>query len=57
MEDKPSGILEGPLIMINIGVRAFAESLERQGQEVAQVDWVPPAAGDQQMIDLLEELS
>jgi hypothetical protein len=27
-----------------------------KGVEVTQVDWVLPAAGDQKMIDLLEDL-
>jgi hypothetical protein len=49
-------VLVEPLVVINVGVRAFAESLESQGINVTQVDWVPPAAGDQQMIDLLEDL-
>jgi hypothetical protein len=55
MEEK-NDILEEPLVVITVGVRTFAESLERQGIDVTQVDWEPPAAGDQQMIDLLEDI-
>jgi len=56
MEEHVRNILEEPLVVINVGVRAFADSLQRQDVDVVQVDWVPPAAGDQKMIDLLEDL-
>lgn len=49
-------ILSGQLIVINIGLRGFTESLEEQELEVVQIDWIPPAGGDQEMIDLLENL-
>jgi FdrA protein len=48
--------LETPIIAINVGLRMFAESLREQGVQVVQVDWVPPAGGDQQLADLLEDL-
>jgi hypothetical protein len=56
MSDKVDEILSEPLVVINIGLRGFAESLEEQEVEVLQVDWAPPAGGDQEMIDLLEDL-
>ena len=56
MPDPDEGLLQSQLVVINIGVRGFAESLEGQDTEVAQVDWVPPAGGDPEMIDLLEDL-
>jgi FdrA protein len=56
MEEQFEKILTRPLIVINIGLRGFAESLEEQDVEVVQVDWIPPAGGDQEMIDLLEDL-
>lgn len=52
-ENKP---LSMPIIAINIGLRSFGVSLEQQGVEVVQVDWMPPAGGDQEMMDLLDEL-
>jgi len=39
-----------------LGLKSFGASLEQQGVEVVQVDWTPPAGGDQEMIDLLDEL-
>jgi hypothetical protein len=56
MERKADDILDQSLSVINLGLKGFAESLEQQGVEVVQVDWVPPAGGDQEMIDLLDEL-
>ena len=46
---------QGP-IAINIGVQDFAESLKTQQVQVVDVDWSPPAGGDQEMIELLDEL-
>ena len=56
MHEQIEKILSGHLIVINVGVRGFAESLEAQDIEVVQIDWNPPAGGDQEMIDLLENL-
>jgi FdrA protein len=56
MEDKVEELLREQLVIINVGLRGFAESLEQQDAEVVQVDWSPPAGGDQEMIDLLESL-
>jgi len=56
MHEKIDQVLYEPLVVINVGLRGFAESLEQQGVDVTQVDWAPPAAGDQEMIDLLEGL-
>ena len=56
MENKIEQLLSGPMIVINIGISQFSKSLEAQGVEVVQVDWTPPADGDQEMIDLLDQL-
>ena len=56
MYEQIGKLLSGQLIVINIGLRGFAESFEDQEIEVVQIDWTPPAGGDQEMIDLLENL-
>ena len=56
MQTKTDELLHTPMIVINLGLRKFAESLEEQGIEVVQVDWVPPAGGDKDMLDLLDQL-
>ncbi len=56
MKDKGKKLLLEKLVVINVGVSGFAVSIEQQEVEVIQVDWVPPAGGDEEMIDLLEKL-
>ncbi len=56
METSENKLLSGPIIAVNIGLKSFGASLEQQGVEVVQVDWAPPAGGDQEMIDLLDDL-
>jgi len=53
---KIDEILRESLVAINLGLKGFADNLEQQQVEVVQVDWVPPAGGDQEMIDLLKDL-
>lgn len=55
MENKQD-LLHQPLVVINVGLKDFAENLEAQEADVVQVDWEPPAGGDQEMIDLLRDL-
>ena len=56
MPDPTDELLREPLVVVNVGLRGFAESLEEQEVDVVQVDWLPPAGGDREMIDLLEKL-
>ena len=56
MEDPIQQLLNNPPVVINLGLKKFAESLDGQNIEVLQVDWSPPAGGDQEMIDLLDDL-
>jgi len=56
METKIDKLLSQPIIVLNVGLNKFAKSLEEQGVDVTQIDWAPPAGGDQEMIDLLDDL-
>jgi hypothetical protein len=56
MNDKIFELLNQPLIVINLGLDKFAEALESQKVDVIHVDWKPPAGGDKEMIDLLDNL-
>jgi hypothetical protein len=56
MPDPTDELLREPLVVVNVGLQGFAESLEEQAVDVVQVDWMPPAGGDREMIDLLEKL-
>lgn len=49
-------LIHTPLVVINLGLKMFADGLEAQQVEVVQVDWIPPAGGDKEVIDLLDQL-
>ena len=56
MQNRTDELLNKPVVAINLGLRLFADSLDGQGVEVTQVDWLPPAGGDKEMMDLLDQL-
>jgi len=56
MPSSMNQLLHEPIIVINLGLQQFSEWLEEQDIEVVQVDWIPPAGGDKEIIDLLDEL-
>jgi FdrA protein len=56
MADKIHELLEHGPVAINLGLQDFAESLKAQEVEVVQVDWTPPAGGDRERIELLDQL-
>jgi FdrA protein len=56
MSDRLKELLDNGPNVINIGVQDFADSLTMQGAAVVQVNWVPPAGGDPEMIALLDQL-
>lgn len=57
-ENKLNELFRAPkLTIINIGVSAFAEAVERQhNAKVVQVNWRPLAGGDKNMQDFLKIL-
>jgi FdrA protein len=48
--------LQRPLAGINAGLESFAESLVAQGAESVQVDWRPPAGGNEKLMAILERM-
>ncbi len=48
--------LVSPVAAINIGLETFFDSLSEQGAEVVQVDWRPPAGGDERLMDILAKM-
>jgi FdrA protein len=56
MENRIVSLLDEPVIVVNLGLKKFSESLDDQSVQVVQVDWTPPAGGDKEVIELLEEL-
>jgi hypothetical protein len=54
--NKPAELLQKQPVVVNIGLELFAKSLEEQGGQVVRVVWEPPAQGDPELIDILDEL-
>lgn len=48
--------LTTPVAAINVGVESFYESLKGQGAAALQVDWRPPAGGNEKMMDILARM-
>ena len=48
--------LTGPLAAINVGLESFHDSLAESGAEVVQVEWRPPAGGDDRLRAILDKL-
>jgi FdrA protein len=49
-------MLHQPLAAINVGLESFTESLIAQDAPVVQVDWRPPAGGDERLMAILERM-
>jgi len=49
-------VLHHPLAAINVGLESFTESLTAQGAPVIQVDWQPPAGGNERLMAILERM-
>jgi FdrA protein len=45
-----------PVAGINVGLESFAENLVAQGTPAIQVDWRPPAAGNDRLASILERM-
>ena len=56
MPNKLEEFLQQDPVVINIGVYDFAESLRIQGVQVVHVNWSPPAGGDPELMELLDQL-
>lgn len=48
--------LKQPLAAINVGLETFTESLADQQAQVIQVDWHPPASGNEKLMGILERM-
>jgi FdrA protein len=49
-------VLHQPLAAINVGLESFTESLMAQDAPVIQVDWRPPAGGNEKLMAILERM-
>jgi FdrA protein len=49
-------MLNQPLAALNVGLQSFAASLEAQNASALQVDWRPPAGGNERLMAILEKM-
>ena len=54
--DEDMELFRGTVVAINVGIQDFGSALEQQEIQVIYVDWTPPAGGDQEMLELLDQL-
>jgi FdrA protein len=52
----PLESVQAPVAAINIGLESFQASLAAQGAQVVQVDWRPPAGGNEKLASLLSRM-
>ena len=52
----PLDALEQPVAAINVGLESFHQSLLSQGAQALQLDWRPPAGGDERLASLLQRM-
>jgi FdrA protein len=52
----PRVFIAGSFAAINAGIESFYESLQAQRAPVIQVDWKPPAGGNEKLMAILEKL-
>lgn len=55
-EPVPLSALETPLAAVNIGVETFYDALSSQGVAAVQVEWRPPAGGDERLASILRRM-
>lgn len=48
--------LKKPLAAINVGLESFSANLKDQGAPCVQVDWKPPAGGNEKLMDILQRM-
>lgn len=53
---KINELFRKELVVVNMGLDSFADNLRKEEVEVLQMDWKPPAGGNERMISLLEKL-
>ena len=54
--NKINELFKQELKIINMGLESFNENLKKQNVKTVQVDWKPPARGNEKMISLLDKL-
>lgn len=51
--EKIMTLFHGPMTVVNVGPKLFAEAIAQQDYPVVQVNWQPTAGGDEKMQKIL----
>ena len=54
---KAENILSKKIIVANIGLEKFYNELKKQDIQCVQIDWKPPAGGNEELIKILDRLN
>jgi len=54
--EKINELFGRDLIVINMGLEVFAENLAKEAVETLQMNWRPPAGGNEKLSSLLKKL-
>jgi hypothetical protein len=54
--EKINHLFQEELVAINMGLDAFADALRKEKAKVLQMNWKPPAGGDERLISFLDRL-
>ena len=52
----PLEAIRGPVAAVNVGLESFYDSLVAQGAAAVQVEWKPPAGGDDKLAGILARM-
>jgi FdrA protein len=52
----PLEAIRGPVAAVNVGLESFYDSLVAQGAAAVQVEWKPPAGGDEKLAGILARM-
>jgi FdrA protein len=55
-EPVPLEAVQGPLAAVNVGLESFYDSLAAQGARAVQVEWKPPAGGNEKLAGILARM-
>jgi hypothetical protein len=54
--EKITELFSRDLIVVNMGLEVFADTLKKEGGRVLPMDWRPPAGGNEKLSSLLKRL-
>jgi len=55
-DSRTAELFTGELRVVNLGLASFVDALRATGTAVVEVDWRPPAGGDAELLQVLDQL-